>query len=231
MRLFMLASCVVLIMPDQANAVPNCSQVDESGFCAPLDCDSSEIHWRGSCDPPYTREWQCIWHNCRDPYGEIEYGPWTPCNCPGQGGNGCDCLLTGTLIALPNGQSRPVETTQVGDLILSFDTATGTTRPGRVLSVHPPISAETYYIINGRLKTTGNHPILVAGKWLSVNELKEGDYLTSSLGSRVLVRSIEIVEATVKTYNFRVDGGTYVAEGIVVHNKDDCENFVQFPEP
>ena len=73
--------------------------------------------------------------------------------------------------------------------------------------------------------------MLSGGKWVAVANLQVGNALTSSTGSGQTVFSIERVDENVRTYTFQVTGGTYVAGGIVVHNKDICYKFMQYPEP
>ena len=49
------------------------------------------------------------------------------------------------------------------------------------------------------------------------------------LESRLRVLSIRRVEGKVTVYNFQVSIGTYVAGGLIMHNKEDCEQFIQYP--
>lgn len=214
-------------------AVPPCSQVDESFCFLDPSCDSKVIEWRGSCtNNPPDREWRCIWYGCENPpFTDPEYGEWLPC-CPGgQGVQQCDCLLAGTRITLADGSSKPAEDISVGDLLLSYDQNSKTMKPARVVSTHAPFETDHYYIINGKIRMTGGHPVLTEGKWLEADQLRIGDALTDAKGKEELVFSIEEVNDSAPTYNFQVSSGTYVAEGIVVHNKENCEHFMQYPNP
>jgi hypothetical protein len=62
--------------------------------------------------------------------------------------------------------------------------------------------------------------VLSGGKWLDIGTMKVGDPLTAPDGSAVPIRSLRVVPEAVTVYNLQIDRlGTYVAGGIVVHNK------------
>jgi intein/homing endonuclease len=98
-----------------------------------------------------------------------------------------------------------------------------------VVAVHAPFETERYYVINGNIRITETHPVLSRGGWVDVGDLEVGDPLTDSRGHAQTIFSIKEVDETARTYNFQVSGGTYVAGGIVVHNKENCEHFMQYP--
>jgi len=228
MRLFFF-SAVILIFAlgvfSEVYAVPPCSQINDS-FCNLGNCTGKTIEWQGSCsNNPPDREWRCKWTGCPG----TQWSPWTPC-CDGSPGvEHCDCLLAGTAITLADGSTKRVEEIAVGDLLLSFDQVSKTMKPGRVVSTHAPFETDHYYIINGNIRLTGAHPVLTGGRWVEADQLKIGDGLTNARGKTQLVVSIEEVNDSAPTYNFKVSSGTYVAGGIVVHNKENCEHFQQYP--
>ncbi len=41
--------------------------------------------------------------------------------------------------------------------------------------------------------------------------------------------AIDKIERAAKVYNIQVSSHTYIADGVVVHNKDDCEQYMQAP--
>jgi hypothetical protein len=208
---------------------PNCSQIDV-GFCASIpECGSRAIQWRGSCNNyPPDLEWRCVWTNCAPPYTPTEYGDWVPCTCSG---SGCDCLLSGTQITLADGSTKSVESIQVGDQVLGFDEKSKSMKPAVVTATHAPFETDHYYILNGTIRMTEAHPVLSGGKWVAVADLRIGDPVTGSRGNVQRIFSMEEVHDGAPTYNFQVSGGTYVAGGIVVHNKENCEHFQQWPDP
>jgi intein/homing endonuclease len=137
--------------------------------------------------------------------------------------------LRGTPITLADRTTKSVEAIQEGDLVLGFDEATHSMRPVKVVAIYPPLSADHYYVINGSIRLTGTHPVLSRDRWFSASDLKIGDILINAHGLAAPIFSIERVDEPVTTYNFQVKGGTYVAGGIVVHNKDNCQQFIQYP--
>jgi hypothetical protein len=82
------------------------------------------------------------------------------------------------------------------------------------------------------LHVTTNHPIWVDGRRVRADELDLGSPILlldgpprageKAEGHRDVVRSLELVEGHVPTFDLRVgEPGTYVADGIVVFLKDD----------
>jgi intein/homing endonuclease len=101
---------------------------------------------------------------------------------------------------------------------------------GKVVAVHSPFEADSYYIINGTIRVTHTHPFLSHGRWVGAQDLKLGDRVTGD-GSEATIYSIEKVNEPAMAYNFEVTTGTYLAAGLVVHNKEWCLNYKQYPSP
>ncbi len=140
--------------------------------------------------------------------------------CSACGGGGGGCFLAGTEITMADGSTKIIESIQAGDVILAYDEATGEMKPDQVREVHDPIEAEYYLVVNRNLRLTPTHPMLSGSEWVEIGQLKVGDALTAMDGSTVTIDSIEIVQEKVTVYNFAVNPyGTYVADGIIVHNK------------
>jgi hypothetical protein len=106
------------------------------------------------------------------------------------------CFVTGTLVALADGTSKPIERIEIGDLVLG--------RGGRVNRVlgleRPTLGHRPLYALNGgRAFVTGGHPFWTAGGWkavdaaaaaieiprLRVGQLAVGDRLTHLAAVRV----------------------------------------------
>jgi Pretoxin HINT domain len=217
---------LVLLFPAAGFAAPRCDQINPN-FCALGNCTSHTIQWRGDCDN-HNREWRCIWGGCWDKETGADTSAWIPCSCPGEPG-GCDCVLRGTPITMADGSAKSVESIQKGDRVLGFDQATHSMRSVEVVATHAPFGADHYYVLNGTTRLTGTHPVFARDSWFAASELKIGDVLVNTRGLATPIFSIERVDEEVTTYNFQVQGGTYVAGGIVVHNKDDCQQFIQYP--
>jgi hypothetical protein len=61
---------------------------------------------------------------------------------------------------------------------------------------------------------------LIGGSWVTVDDLEVGDNLTSSTGAANEIYTIQRVQERVMVYNLTVSVGTYVANGVVAHNKN-----------
>jgi hypothetical protein len=70
--------------------------------------------------------------------------------------------------------------------------------------------------------------VLSGGVWTTVGALHVGDWLTAADGHAVPVYSLRGMTEVTTVYNFQVEGGTYVADGVVVHNKDECLQYIQY---
>lgn len=224
--LLVLLSFVALMMAlsDQALAHPNCDQVIPPLLCGPVSGCTAYIEWRGDCAGPIPREWRCCWDGPNCP----PCGSWQSCDCWGPG---CDCLPAGTQITLADGTTKPVEKIQVGDRVLSYDELAAGMASAEVVAVHTPYAAAHYFVVNEKVSMTENHPVLVGGKWVAAGQLKVGDMLTRAGGDQESIFSIRRVDEAVTVFNFQVSLGTYVAGGFIMHNKEDCEDFIEFPKP
>lgn len=129
---------------------------------------------------------------------------------------------------LADGSARAIETLSVGDLVLSYDTASGELEAGRVTRtlVHPDTPG--LLRVNGELVTTPEHAFFVGGGWRRADSLRPGDLLLGAslapgFGGRpteaVPVVSLESLDGGVTTYNLEVEGWhVYFAGGVLVHN-------------
>lgn len=207
---------------ERVHAVPNCNQ--GQSLCVPAPGCLAYAQFRGDCSLG-TREYKCVW--VPGPSCSGGEGTWQPCNCSG---TGCDCLLEGAPITMADGSTKPVEDIRVGDLVLSWDEVRDALMPAEVVKVHAPYVVHSYYVINGNLEATENHPILRGGEWVSAADLEVGDLLGSAASISSVVETLDRVESKsgVSVYNFQVSLGTYVAGGFVVHNKEDCEEYMQY---
>ncbi|MDX1409997.1 MAG: hypothetical protein R3330_17730, partial [Saprospiraceae bacterium] len=109
----------------------------------------------------------------------------------------CDpvnCLLHGSQIAMADGRYRRIEYLTVGDLVRSMVSP----RTGLDFSVVTQVNTHhlraAYFCINGALRITDDHPVLVRRderwSWLRVDALVVGDVIKSDNGG-VLVEWIE----------------------------------------
>ena len=157
--------------------------------------------------------------------------------CCGTGVNGCGescsrstccgtCFVAGTKISLADGTTRAIEAIKVGELVKSYDPASGRFVAATVKEVvrhDAQSSTEVIMVIDGVLHVTPNHPMHVGGRQVRADELKVGDELVVVEGGAPrgrVVSSVEREPGLVPTFDLVVDGpGNFVAEGIVVDIK------------
>lgn len=136
------------------------------------------------------------------------------------------CFVAGTPITLADGKTKAIEEIEVGDEVLSFDTATGRDVPGKVvrLFVHP--HTRRLARLNG-IVTTPEHRFYANGAWVAAGELSVGDALTTLARAepdgRMLVtdraNELLLMSGDTTTYNFEVAVfHDYFASRYLVHN-------------
>ena len=141
--------------------------------------------------------------------------PDDPDDPPDNGG----CFLAGTPILMADGSLMSIEDVGVGDILMAFDEETGELKEDKVSKFFKH-EANEYLIINGHLRLTKNHPVYSNGEWVEIGKLKIGDNLISAMGKPEAITSIEEIAEDVSVYNLEVNPyNTYIAGGIVVHNK------------
>ena len=141
------------------------------------------------------------------------------------------CFLSGTPVLLASGKTLPIEALKVGDEIFAFDEKTKSLKRDKVKEFFTH-DAEDYLIVNGTLKVTGNHPVYSEGKWTEIGKLKVGDKLLDSKGGPLPITSIQKIHEKVKVYNLEVNPyHTYIAGGVVVHNKPSPPQQFNPPDP
>lgn len=140
-------------------------------------------------------------------------------SCPSGSSGFGTCFLAGTGISYADGTVRPIESVKEGDLVLSFDERSKGMSTGKVVKTFKHEAPE-HLVINGFLKVTPEHPVWNAGKFVEIGQLKVGDELLTAGGQVLKISSIEKRQAKAEVFNFEVEKlHTYVAGGIVVHNK------------
>ncbi len=135
-------------------------------------------------------------------------------------GSSGHCFLAGTPILLADGTIKLIEEIKVGDAVLSFDESCNKQQKDTVKAVMQN-KTKGYYLINGHLKVTGEHPFYVKGEWKKAKDLKIGDALLKDTHQEELIADIKFVDEDVLVYNFEVNPyHTYYAGGYLVHNKE-----------
>ena len=177
-------------------------------------------------------------------------------------GTAITCFTPDTKLTLADGTQREIQDLSIGDELLSLKMPNAQTE-----EEHPVIAsdvayadycivelgeselvsakiinmffdfADTYFLINGEIKVTGEHPFFVkipdgfylstTGQnseefwaWEYVRNLEVGQIMYDKDMNEVSVDSIEEIEEEIEIVNIDVDtNNTYFAEGILVHNK------------
>lgn len=137
-----------------------------------------------------------------------------------RGGGGC--LARGTPILTPTGPTA-VESLQAGDRVFTGDSRHPIGRVQSRVEVQP----EEFLVLSladRTLRVTAEHPVQVdPGRFRRADHLVVGDSLwvwKDGILAREILRSVARARADCRAYNLLVSpGGTYLANGIAVHNK------------
>jgi hypothetical protein len=130
-----------------------------------------------------------------------------------------DKLLSITIPNLPDGSTKGWIKWTTDDISgVNYEVVT-------VLKTHHNTFGR-YYIVNGTLAITKQHPIFVrrngVWQWLDVDEIAKGDFLLSSEVVPVEVVSIEMKRGEVHVVDFNVEStDVYFAGGYLVHNAEE----------
>lgn len=137
-------------------------------------------------------------------------------------------IIVGTQITMGDESTKNVEIVRPNDILKSYNGGNITVQ--NLVRGH----GDEHYVINNRLKITGEHQILLlvtinadgpngdAGattyeKRVQVQDVQVGDNLIKSDGTTETVTSITTVLGQLLTFNFTSDGNhLYIAEDIVV---------------
>ena len=138
-------------------------------------------------------------------------------------GGGGGCFPAGTKVATPNGPTA-IETLTSGDEVLAV-THEGVTLRTTVKTIF--ISKNQVLKIKtsgGILSATDEHPVsLGGGRFRRAGDLRPGDHIVRWKDGRLVaktVRKVSRIEGEGLVFNLQVDEPrTFVAEGMVVHNK------------
>lgn len=136
--------------------------------------------------------------------------------CSGGGGGGC--FLPNTTVLTTSGW-KPITNIQAGDMVISR-TESGETKPVLVGRTYKAL-ALGYYLINGTIGVTEDHPFFVDGDWTNASDLKIGDILVDQEGRQVAMTSKEHINKGVRVFNLDIlSPNTFYAGGYLVHNKE-----------
>ena len=136
---------------------------------------------------------------------------------------------------MADGSSRSIETVRIGDFVASYDEVAGefhATRVTRALVHGPDSSREGFVLVNGTLRVTPNHPLLVNGRRTFAGNLHAGDEVMTPFALGAVRRQSSVVLAAIpsriqrvehvpgaglSTYDLQTEDGVgFYADGVVV---------------
>ncbi|OGK64547.1 hypothetical protein A2313_00860 [Candidatus Roizmanbacteria bacterium RIFOXYB2_FULL_41_10] len=136
--------------------------------------------------------------------------------------SGCGgCFLQDTLIATP-GKNRKINHFQPGDTVLSYNFKKHNLTKNKVVEVLKHQSNDGYYyLINKKIKVTGNHPMFTNNQtWKRVDQLTLSDTLLNENGEPEEIKQIEKRKGGLVIYNLHLQNQehNYFANGVLAHN-------------
>lgn len=145
------------------------------------------------------------------------------CAVPASARGGGGCLRAGTPVLTPDGPI-PIERLQAGDKVLGV--IDGQLKPAIVLACYE-VAAQEFRELHTKdcvVLATPEHPFMTAaGVFRTAESLREGETLYIEHAGAIVASPLESVRsvlAAAPAYNLLVSpGGTFIAGGIVVHNK------------
>lgn len=138
----------------------------------------------------------------------------------GDGAEGGGCFVAGTKVLTPAG-GQDIEKLRIGDEVLTWNgDPSGELVEAKIKKVSSHLISG-YFVINGKLKITANHRLLVNGIWKHAGEIEIGDTLLNKQGIQEKVISLKFVPEWKIVYNIELDKyHTYFADNIYVHNEE-----------
>jgi len=155
------------------------------------------------------------------------------------------CVSEGTMITLKDKTTKPIEEIIIGEELLVFDLKTlqktqkynilvklnsnnfeGIFQNSIVKNIWTNMK-DKYYLINNKLKITGDH-ILLSNRdnkyyWTKVEKLQLNDLLFTEMNIFECIKSIEIVNKEIDVYNLEVNTYyNYFADSYLIHNGAPC---------
>ncbi|MBH5319866.1 Hint domain-containing protein [Paenibacillus sp. GSMTC-2017] len=144
----------------------------------------------------------------------------------------CNCFTAGTIVLTEDGE-KAIEDITVGDKVLAKDDQTGDVAYKEVRGLFQKQADQIYYITVEKeiIEVTEEHPFWIDGAgWTKVRDMKIGDLLVTSDGTKKAVEQIRKATVTSTVYNFEVqDYNSYFVTnlGIWVHNCTVTESMIR----
>jgi len=136
-----------------------------------------------------------------------------------KGGGGC--FVAGTKIHTPFGYKN-IEDIKIGDLVFCFDKNLSIkTSKVENTFIHQNEKIIDIFFKDKKIRTTPNHPFLNQNnEFIEIGNFTKTDLIIDRFGEKIKIDNVEIIDNSYTVYNFEVETyHTYIAEGILVHNK------------
>ncbi|MBD3156723.1 hypothetical protein GF369_02740 [Candidatus Peregrinibacteria bacterium] len=129
------------------------------------------------------------------------------------------CFTKGTKILMANGTYKTIEHIRKGDMILTKRAPFSNKLVAAKVTNTVEHTVNGYMVVNDTLEVTGEHVLLINGKWDTASTIKVGDRLLGKDNEEIPVTSVRTVTEQTNVYNFEVEKyHTYIANDIYVHN-------------
>ncbi|MFC5824753.1 RHS repeat-associated core domain-containing protein [Nonomuraea insulae] len=149
-------------------------------------------------------------------------------------------FVTGTLVLMADGSTKPIEQVGLGDEVVATDPETGETTARPVVRTilgegDKQLVRITVDGAGAELVATDGHPFWVESlrRWLPAGELRAGMWLRTSAGTFVQVKAVAKNKARERVHNFTIAGlhTYYVLAGtapVLAHNCPQAEDYVNW---
>ena len=127
----------------------------------------------------------------------------------------CVCLVHGSQVLLPTGNSVAIETLEIGQLVASHPLVRHQENFALITGILKEHVRSNYFVLNGELRITNDHPVLTmqngVSTWTRVEDLEIGN-LIRSMDGVVELTSMERIHETVNTVYLKTSSGNFVAQ-------------------
>jgi len=136
------------------------------------------------------------------------------------------CLVPETIITMADGSKRQLRNIKAGDEVADIDVITGERKTTIVKAKNNFVVDKIFRINDTLLKTSEGHINVVkdgdAVELLASADLNIDDILFSDDLTEIRIDTIETEEGKFDVINIATESGTYIANGILTHNKLAC---------
>jgi hypothetical protein len=134
---------------------------------------------------------------------------------------GGGCFVAGTKVLMANGERKNIEDIEVGDKVKTFKNPLNRKLDTGTVQRTWRRSASEYLVINDKIKVTPEHQVFVNDQFKQASLIRKGDWLLTSQGEKIRVRSITLEKEIIPVYNLKIEPqNTYFAAGVYVHNAE-----------